>query len=266
LFQELEMKQSMADPCLYYAKDRRDGTVMRIATIVDDFNIQGNSTRLLKLAWVLHTERFSMKDMGTIQLILKIDVKINRELGWISLDQTRYILRWLAEYDLLRLKKRETPYCSSSVLTLDMTTDDENFMKDKKSLIRSILGNCWWSTHTHPATKTIVSRLSQLTNSFNRGAWKALMWLCGYYHAKAKEPVFFYRKQWELLVCAFSDSGWKSNPLNQRSRDGFVTLLMENTVHEETHEQPLVALSTSEAECYGMGRAAKFSEWIMLLK
>jgi hypothetical protein len=146
-----------------------------------------------------------------------------------------------------------------------MTKDDEDFMKDKKALIRPIMGNCWWTTHAHPVTKTIVSRLSQLTNSFNRNSWKALMWLCGYYLAKADEPVFFYRKQWDLLVCAFSDSGWKSNPVNMRSRDGFVTLLMENPVHEETHEQPLVALSTSEAECYGMGRAAKFSEWLMLL-
>jgi hypothetical protein len=71
LFKELEMKQSEADPCLYYARDRQDGTVMRIAKIVDDFNIQGNSKRLLKLAWALHTDRLSMKDMGTVQMILK---------------------------------------------------------------------------------------------------------------------------------------------------------------------------------------------------
>jgi hypothetical protein len=57
----------------------------------------------------------------------------------------------------------------------------------------------------------------------------ALMWLCEYYLAKTKEPVFLNRLQWDLLVIA------------------------------------LEALSTSEIECNGMGLTMKCSEWLMLL-
>ena len=175
-----------------------------------------------------------MKDLGAIQWVLKIKVTVNRELGFAHWDQAQFITTFLKKFNLMGLPERDTPYSAQHKLTCNITEEDVEFMKDKQKLIRPILGNCQWATHTHPLIKPTLNRLCQLQNCFGKLAWKALMWLCGYLKANLNQGIFFHRKKWQRLVMVFGDVGVGFNTDNAKSREGAVGLLMENVMINET--------------------------------
>ena len=68
--------------------------------------------------------------------------------------------------------------------------------------------------------------------------------------------VFKLQSNEEINVTVFTDSDWAGNPKTRRSMSGAVVKLGSHTIQIKAASQKVVALSSMEAEYYGMCRGA----------
>lgn len=69
----------------------------------------------------------------------------------------------------------------------------------------------------------------------------------------------------ELQLKAYSDSDWAGCHTTRRSTSGYVIMAGGSPVSWQLAQQQLVALSSCEAEYYGVAEAVKETLWIQQL-
>ena len=72
----------------------------------------------------------------------------------------------------------------------------------------------------------------------------------------------FYDKVNDLTISALSDVDWASSVNDRRSTSGYVFLLVTTTILWSSKKEPIVALSSTEAEYRPMTNATCEAMWI----
>ena len=82
-------KKSQADDCLYILK--RNGKIMLVLVYVNDIALTAKDIATLQRFKAKLSAEFEISDFGKLRYILGIQVKWNRQLCTISINQTAYI-------------------------------------------------------------------------------------------------------------------------------------------------------------------------------
>ena len=251
-------KVSVADEATFYKVDGNQFLVIAAAT--DDFTIVTNSRALSTKTKANLNQHFELVDLGNINWLLGVSVTRNFEDNTISLGQQAYIEQILGCFSLSNARPNVTPMESGADYHFDSPSISPTLLTSaEKTTYREMIGSLMYcATMTQPDIAFAVSMLSQFLESPRTT------------HLKAVKRVFYYllsTKHLKLVlggnttVAGFSDADWASQ-LHRHSISGYTYFVGLGTISWSAKKQPIITLSSTEAEYVALTHTAKDILWI----
>ncbi|XP_019242470.1 PREDICTED: uncharacterized protein LOC109222582, partial [Nicotiana attenuata] len=155
-------------------------------------------------------------------------------------NMKKFISDILKEFDCLEVASVVCPLDLNSKLKAgDLLTQPERY--------RSLVGKLLFLTHTRPDICFRVQHLSQFLQSprvpHMAAALHMLRYLKGIF-----DLGLYYSNSSDFTVSAYSDSDWAACPDTRRSVTGFCVFLGDSLISWKSKKQPVVSLSSAEAE------------------
>ena len=253
-----DFKVSAADEATFYKVSGNDFLVIAAAT--DDFTIVTNSRALSTKTKSDLNGHFELIDLGDINWLLGVSVTRNFEDKTISLGQQAYVEQILARFDLSDARPDVTPMEPGADYHFDSPSVSPTLLTPaEKTTYREMIGSLMYcATMTRPDIAYAVSMLSQFLEA-----------PCTT-HMKAVKHIFCYllgTKHLKLVlggntsVTGFSDADWASQR-HRHSISGFSYFVGLGTISWSAKKQPIITLSSTEAEYVALTHAAKDILWI----
>ncbi|UYV65302.1 hypothetical protein LAZ67_3003881 [Cordylochernes scorpioides] len=169
-----------------------------------------------------------------------LGIKIIQDKEGISLQQSHYVQQILQKYGMENCKEVPTP--GSKEINLDNHIEDDNC---DQHTYQEVLGMLMFlAVNTRPDIAYITSKLSQYSRQPKQMHWTAI-------------------KRTGILK-SYTDASW-STTHDGKSYGGYVLKLCEATIDWKSSKQPLVALSTMEAEMIAACESCCQIKWIINL-
>ncbi|GJS61155.1 ribonuclease H-like domain-containing protein [Tanacetum coccineum] len=131
---------------IFAAQDEQSGNGIFLALLVyvDDIIITGNNVYEIEKFKVYLKSKFMIKGLGKLKYFLSIEV-IDTEKG-ICLNQRKYVLDLLSEYDMLACKPTKTPLMSK--LSISNKATDNDPILDNITDYQKLMGKLIYLTNT----------------------------------------------------------------------------------------------------------------------
>ncbi|XP_048228756.1 secreted RxLR effector protein 161-like [Ricinus communis] len=174
----------------------------------------------------------------------------------IFICQKRYAREVLARFNTDNCNPVQNPIVPSCRLTRD-----ENGARVDSSRYKQLIGSLMYLTATRPDIMFIMSLLSrymeQPTELHFQVAKRVLRNI-----KRTFEFGIFYKRGGDAELIAFTDSDYAGDSNDRRSTSGFVFLLNSRVVSWSSKKQPIVTLSTTEAEFVAAAACACQAVWL----
>ena len=259
----MNYKQNVADPCVYYKHEVVDGKkiIMLIAVYVDDSILCSNQLDALKTLKKHLCERFEMDDRGEVHYILGMTVKRDRINHITTIDQKFYLQNVLVRFGMENSKPMSTP--------VDPDTKFVSLSEDEKSfdvtLFQAVIGSLNYAAIcTRPDLSTAVGMLSKFMQRPGKEHWVGIKRVLRYVQGTINYGLVFRRSD-DFRLQGFSDSDWAGCAETRKSTSGLVCRLGNCTVSWRSKKQPIVALSSTEAEYIALCSASQEVVWLRRL-
>nr|XP_048329726.1 secreted RxLR effector protein 161-like [Ziziphus jujuba var. spinosa] len=115
---------------------------------------------------------------------------------------------------------------------------------------------------TRPDLAYAISILSRFMSNPGRGHGDVVKWLMRYLKFIMHEGLLFKGSQDEVELLGYTDADYAGDRDKRKSISAYGFTVCGNCVRWKSHLQPVVALSTTEAEYMAMIDAAKEAIWI----
>ena len=163
-----------------------------------------------------------MKDLGDFHYFLGIEVTLS--VQGIHLSQTKYIGDILQKAHMLGSKGYNTP-----MSTIEKLRKENGVLFENPSLYRSIIGSLQYVTLTRPDIAFSVNKLSQFLVVPIVLHWQACKRVLRYLQSTTNYGLQFLSSSF-LLLNAYSDADWGSDPDDRKSIGGYCVFLGNNLV------------------------------------
>lgn len=183
---------------------------------------------------------FDMSDLGNMRYFLGIEVV--QHLDGIFTCQRKYTNEILARFGMENSNAVKNPIVPGTKLS-----KDDVGTKVDSTLFKQIVGSLMYLTATRPDIMYGVSLISRFMSCPSESHWLAAKWILRYLEGTTELGIF-YKKGGNTNVMAYSDSNFAEDLDDRRSTSGFVFLLGFGAVSWSSKKQPIVTLSTTEAE------------------
>jgi len=220
-----------------------------IAIYVDDSLNGNNDPAMFRDFRKKFEKKFKIKTNDQVRLFLNVCVFHDVVKKMLTIHQRHYIEDCLQKFGLADCKGAHTPMADVRLSAKDQPDQIDSSMQ---SLYREMVGSLLYiASWTRPDIAYAVSELSRFLSN------------PGSVHLIAAKRVFRYLKQtisdgitYSLrmdefpinTLWGFVDSDWAGCPDTRRSTSGFVFILNGAAISWKSKRQPIVALSTAEAE------------------
>ncbi|XP_072073334.1 uncharacterized mitochondrial protein AtMg00810-like [Arachis hypogaea] len=203
-------------------------------------------------------QEFDTSDMGLISYYLGIEVKQIEDGIFIS--QQAYARELLKKLNMLDCNPTNTPMeCG-----VKLSKEEEGVRKVDQTLFRSLVGSLRYLTCTRPDILFLVGLISRYmenpTEIYMKVAKRILRYLRG-----TLEYGMFYSASDEFKLMGYCDSDYAGDIDDRKSTTGFVFFLGNNAIFWCSKKQPIVTLSTCEAEYVDVTTCACHTIWLKIL-
>ncbi|UYV71648.1 hypothetical protein LAZ67_8003997 [Cordylochernes scorpioides] len=188
-----------------------------------------------------------------------LGIKIIQDKEGISLQQSHYVQQILQKYGMENCKEVPTP--GSKEINLDNHIEDDNC--DQHTYQEALGMLMFLAVNTRPDIAYITSKLSQYSRQPKQMHWTAIKRVMRYLRGTIDLGVKFERGKTGILK-SYTDASW-STTHDGKSYGGYVLKLGEATIDWKSNKQPLVALSTMEAEMIAACESCCQIKWIINL-
>ncbi|UYV63346.1 hypothetical protein LAZ67_2003803 [Cordylochernes scorpioides] len=188
-----------------------------------------------------------------------LGIKIIQDKEGISLQQSHYVQQILQKYGMETCKEVPTP--GSKEINLDNHIEDDNC--DQHTYQEALGMLMFLAVNTRPDIAYITSKLSQYSRQPKQMHWTAIKRVMRYLRGTIDLGVKFERGKTGILK-SYTDASW-STTHDGKSYGGYVLKLGEATIDWKSSKQPLVALSTMEAEMIAACESCCQIKWIINL-
>eukprot|EP00253_Pinus_taeda_P002039 PITA_02039 len=207
-----------------YIKEK-DGKILIVVLYVDDVIFTGNDDYLIENLKIVMKEEFEMTDMGLLRYFLGIEVEQNG--NGIFISQAKYANEVLERFNMQECNATITP----TVMGLKLGKEDSSKDFDP-SFYKSIVGSLMYLTATRPDIMHAVSLISRFMERPKEAHWQA-----------AKRVLRYVKDDW-------------------KSTSSYVFHMGLGAISWASKKQPIVALSTAEAEYVAAITAACQVVWM----
>ena len=242
---------------------RTNGIPVIIMIYVDDMAIMSPSRDLVNEFKRQLTEKFEIEDNGPISSFLGLKVTRDRTARTLKLSQKTYIESVVKEFlHGESVNSKPTPLEPNQHLEPNQDPVDEKLRTEYQQLVGSLM---WLAMRTRLDIAYHVSILSRFLQNPSRSHWGAAKRVLRYLHG-TKHFVITYRcSSWnstennpeaELGLQAFSDASF-AMVQSKHSQSGFVCFAAGGPIAWYSSKQPIITLSSTEAEYVGLVTAAR---------
>jgi len=237
-----------SEPCLY-KKVKNNKIVCIVGIYVDDILITGIEEEIDKTVKLIK-ENYVVTDVGQADFIIGIKMEKTNE-GYL-LHQKRYVKDILEKFGLSNCKATKTPH----VINNDNVDDDTPF---DPTTYRCAVGSLLYlAICTRPDILFSVSRASRYSQKPTLKNWKELVQIFKYLQG-TKSYGILYKGKADLKT--FVDSDYGGDIITRRSTTGYIHFMGNGPTSWYSKLQKCIALSTAEAEYYGLCECAKRTLW-----
>ena len=255
--------QSTADPCIYLKTEIINGEtiIVLIGVYVDDTILCSNNQKYLKEEKKKMSKRFKMEDKGEISFILGMKISRDRVNNVLTISQKSYLQEVLERFGMQDCRPVATPVEAEKKFVRG-TEEDE---KCNVSTYQSAIGSLNYAAiATRPDLSLAVGMLSQFMQSPTQDQWTAVKRILRYVKGTLDFGLQFTKSE-DFALHGFSDSDWAGCSASRKSTSGQVFRLGDSTISWRSKKQPVIALSSTEAEYVALCEAAQETTWLRRL-
>ena len=252
-------KQCEADSCIYLKQVGAQYTY--IAVYVDDLLIASNDTKMLNAEKKLLQNRFATKDLGEAHYCLGIQMQRDRKKKHMLLHQTRYLTNLLEKYGMSDCKAVNTPQEQNKIM---LPNDDDPVDKAK---YQALIGSITYAvTATRPDLAQALGSINQFASNPSKEHWTAAKRILRYIKGTIDHGILYDgSKEGDVQLKGYVDADWGSNPNGRKSQSGYTFFLCGGIISWASKKQPIIALSSTEAEYIAASLALQEALWLRSL-
>ena len=196
---------------------RTDKGIILLLLYVDDMIITGDDLSGIQELKDFLLQQFEMKDLGHLTYFLGFE--ITHSTNGLYITQAKYASDLLSRAGLTDSKTIDTPVELNAHLTPSGGKPLSN-----PSLYKRLVGNLIYLTVTRPDISYAIHQMSQYLFAPRSTHYIAVLRILRYLKGTLFHGIF-YSAQSPLVLCAFSDVDWASDPTDRRSTTSYCFLL-----------------------------------------
>lgn len=244
-------KSNEIDRCLF-PRLLPEGNQTLLVYVDDMVIIAPNSCQIQQIKDELEHE-FSLKNLGELQHLLGIELKRDRKLKTLSLNQKGLITKIGKNIFNMPVTKPKMPL-KQLTIELQNTPDGTQELLDKyQSLIGSLL---YVARFSRPDILYSVIHLSKFTINPDANKAYQLKWLIIYLSSTINQELSINCTNIESLT-GYTDADWGGDKDDRKSISGYAIYLGKALISFKSKKQPIVAQSTMEAEYIAMNEGTR---------
>jgi len=256
---QLGFRRMSTDSCLYI---KTSGAKMIIVPVyVDDFVIAYNDKEFFDQFRSAVMDKYKVKDMGQLNVILGMKVTINDE--GISIDNKKYLQNTLVKFHMSASKENNIPIEASDIRLLALL-QSPTITEQSNTMFRSIIGSILYACIcTRIELGYAISILSRYLGKASKEHVIVAMKLLRYIHATIDKCITYKRNSFNTNPITFCDADYNKDIEKGMSILAFVIYLAGAPISWKTKYQKSPPQSTSESEYVTLSNAIKELLWIL---
>ena len=239
---------------------KKDDTRIIIPAYVDDLMIATKNPEDAQNTLKQLEKVFKLRNLGPTSFILSVNIEHDRSKKQLSLSQKQYIVDLLQHYSMEDCSGVDTPVDPNNKLSKAQTPSNEEEKQKMTSYpYAQLVGSLMYlAICTQPDISYAVGLLGRYSANPGLTHWKAAKHLLRYLQ-KTKEYKLIYKPDNNQLepFTTFSDAAFANDIDSRRSTNGYLVKMGTGAVSWSSHLQPIVTLSTTEAEYVSAVRAGQ---------
>ncbi|XP_061357487.1 uncharacterized mitochondrial protein AtMg00810-like [Gastrolobium bilobum] len=251
-FKKDGLEQCPYDHALYIKK--KGGKILLVALYVDDLIFLGNDEGMIQDFKKKMTKEFEMKDLGLMRYFLGLEVR--QEKSGIFVSQEAYAKGILEKFKMSDCNPVSTPM--EPDVKLSRYDGGE---KVDPSVYRSLVGSLRYLTCTRPDLCLSVGIINRFMEEPSYTHWKAAKRILRYVQGTISQGLH-YSKSNKYKLTGYSDSDWCGDVDDRKSTTGYVFFMGNTTFTWVSKKEPIVTLSTREAEYVAASWCVSHAIWL----
>jgi len=250
------MSASKHNSCLFYKWEK--GKFIILVTHVDDAIIGSNDIGMAQEIIDKVKNKYEITE-GNGEYFLNIEIR--KTENKIMIRQKRYITEKIQCFKLEESRGCDTPMEQGfNAVKRDPTKE---YAELSRLPYREIIGSLIFPmTHTRPDTAFAVGYLSRYVDNFRQEHWSAAKRVLKYLSRTQDEYLTYKSGNPAIELKCYVDADYAACKDTRKSVSGFVITIGESVISWRSKKQPVVALSTSEAEYIALSEGIRESVWI----
>ncbi|KAH9648352.1 hypothetical protein KPL70_025549 [Citrus sinensis] len=252
------------DCCVYY-KLISTNLYIYLLLYVDDMLVAYKSREEIEALKNLLSSEFEMKDLGSANKILGMEIKRDRSKGIMFLSQEKYLRRVLETFGMTSCKPVMTPIATHFKLSsLQCPKTEKEKLEMAKIPYANAVGCMMYAmVLTRLDISYALSVVSKYMVSPGKEHWRVVKWVLRYLSGTLNQGLV-YRKSGIKSegISGFVDSDFAGDLDRRRSLIGYLYMLNGCLINWKASLQHVVALSTTEAGYTAAAEAVKEALWM----
>lgn len=237
---------------LFLKKEGKE--ILIVSLYVDDLIYTGTSASLLEKFKSSMMEEFSMSDLGKMRFFLGVEV--NQDEDGIFINQQKYAKEVLKRFGMEDCNAVRNPIVPGTKLSKEGAGAEVN-----PTVFKQLVGSLRYLTVTRPDiifSVNLVSRfMERPTEQHLLAAKRILRYIQG-----TSSFGIQYKREGEDRLVGYADSDYAGDIDDRKSTSGYVFMLSGGAVSWASKKQPIVTLSTTEAEFVAAAYGACQAIWL----
>ena len=195
--------------------------VFLIAVYVDDIVLGGRNEAKMKAVKEELSEKFKMKDLGTLHYFLGVKVVQDGFAQTTWLGQPTFTEKMLQKFGMSESKSVSTPASADTKLVPSESCSEECNQQLYQAVVGSLL---YLSTKTRPDIAYAVSRVARFCAKPTREHWTAVKRILRYLKGTSNFGLL-YRANASAKMVGYTDADWAGDIEDRKSVLGYAFLL-----------------------------------------
>ena len=244
---------------------QRDSSRVIIPVYVDDMTV-ACKTRSEYTAIVSQLKKhFKLKELGETSSLLGVYIQRNRSKRCLTLSQAQYVEDVLERFKLGSMHPVSTPLDPGVRLSKEQSPQNDSERSEMSQVPYSQLVGAlmYLAIATRPDIAHSVGVLARFSSNPGMAHWKAAKHLCRYLQG-TKDFKLCYQPDFSVSepFVTFADADYAGEIDSRRSTSGMVVKMGSGAISWASKLQPVVTLSTTEAEYISATAAAQEILWL----
>ncbi|PNX87561.1 copia-type polyprotein, partial [Trifolium pratense] len=226
-----------------------NGKILIVSLYVDDLICTGNDLHMIHAFKESMKKKFAMTDLGKMKFFLGVEVIQSKE--GIFINQHKYAVEILKRFGMENCNEVCSPIVPGSKLI-----KDENGSAADAREYKQMVGSLMYLLATRPDlaySVCLVTRFMDRPTELHVTAVKRIM---RYLKGTLTDGIMYSHNTDEANLLGWSDSDYAGDLDDKKSTSGYVFMLETGAISWSSKKQPIVTLSTTEAEYVAASQCA----------